>query len=105
MLHGPRAIMGAGRFAFRLCMMAVAFALAPGIHAQVKAEAGKPLTRILFVMDASNSMNAFWGNEPKINAARRILLSSLATLEKAPNVELALRLYGHQTRIEPGKQD
>ena len=105
MLHGPRAIMGAGRFAFRLCMMAVAFALAPGIHAQVKAEAGKPLTRILFVMDASNSMNAFWGNEPKINAARRILLSSLATLEKAPNVELALRLYGHQTRIESGKQD
>jgi Mg-chelatase subunit ChlD len=35
------------------------------------------LTRILFVMDASNSMNAFWGNEPKIDAARKVLLESL----------------------------
>lgn len=63
------------------------------------------LTRILFVMDASNSMNAFWGNEPRINAARRVLLESLPPLEEVPNVELALRLYGHQARIEPGKQD
>ncbi len=63
------------------------------------------LTRILFVMDASNSMNAFWEKEPKINAARSILLEALVPLESAPNVEVALRLYGHQTRIEPGKQD
>jgi Ca-activated chloride channel family protein len=70
-----------------------------------KAAAQPELTRILFVMDASNSMNAFWGNEPKINAARRILLAALKPLEEAPNLELALRLYGHQTRIEPGRQD
>ncbi len=77
------------------------------VLAQVKGKgAMKPeLTRILFVMDASNSMNAFWGNEPKINAARRILLEALKPIEHAPNVELALRLYGHQTRIEPGHQD
>lgn len=56
-------------------------------------------------MDASNSMNAFWENEPKINASRRILLEALKPIENAPNTELALRLYGHQTRIEPGKQD
>ena len=62
-------------------------------------------TRILFVMDASNSMNAFWGNGPKINAARKVLLESLPPLENAANVEIALRIYGHQTRIEPGKQD
>ncbi len=75
--------------------------------AQVRGKAtDKPVpTRILFVMDASNSMNAFWGNEPKINAARRILLDALKPIEHVPNVELALRLYGHQTRIEPGRQD
>lgn len=56
-------------------------------------------------MDASNSMNAFWENEPKINSSRRILLEALKPIENAPNTELALRLYGHQTRIEPGKQD
>jgi Ca-activated chloride channel family protein len=84
------------------------FLLAMGftaVHAQEKDRRGPLLTRILFVMDASNSMNAFWGNEPKINAARRILLSSLDKLERTPDVELALRLYGHQSRIEPGKQD
>lgn len=62
-------------------------------------------TRILFVMDASNSMNGFWGNEPKINAARRVLLAALKPLSEQPDVELALRVYGHQTRIETGKQD
>jgi len=64
-----------------------------------------PLTRILFVMDASNSMNAFWGNQPKINTARELLLASLKELKDQPDLELALRLYGHQTPIQPGKQD
>lgn len=64
-----------------------------------------PLTRMLFVMDASNSMNAFWGNQPKINTARELLLRSLKELEGQPDLELALRLYGHQTPIAPGKQD
>ena len=77
---------------------------APGI-AQTKAAEGRQLTRLLFVMDASNSMNAFWDNQPKINAAREVLLRSLAEIEGQPDLEIALRLYGHQTRIEPGKQD
>ena len=63
------------------------------------------LTRILFVMDCSNSMNAFWGKEPKIDAARAVLLKALGPIEQAPNVQMALRLYGHQSKIEPGKQD
>ena len=68
-------------------------------------EPQRPLTRMLFVFDASNSMNAFWGNQPKINTARFLLLKSLAELEGQPDLELALRVYGHQTRIEAGKQD
>lgn len=74
------------------------------VHAQDKA-APPPLTRMLFVMDASNSMNAYWGNQPKINTARELLLKSLQELEGQPDLELALRLYGHQTAIQPGKQD
>lgn len=66
---------------------------------------GKPLTRMLFVFDASNSMNAFWGQQPKINTARDLLLRSLNELQGRTDVEIALRLYGHQTPIEPGKQD
>lgn len=64
-----------------------------------------PLTRMLFVMDASNSMNAFWGNRPKIETARELLLNALQELEDQPDLELALRLYGHQTPIQAGKQD
>ncbi|MEO8588676.1 MAG: vWA domain-containing protein [Flavobacteriales bacterium] len=74
------------------------------LHAQAQAPQ-PPLTRMLFVMDASNSMNAFWGNQPKINTARELLLKSLKELEGQPDLELALRLYGHQTPIQPGKQD
>lgn len=65
----------------------------------------QPLTRMLFVFDASNSMNAFWGGRPKIETARELLLTSLKELEGKPNLELALRLYGHQTPIKPGQQD
>lgn len=75
------------------------------LAAQTKPAEKRELTRLLFVMDASNSMNAFWDNQPKINAAREVLLRSLTEIEGQPDLEIALRLYGHQTRIEPGKQD
>lgn len=98
----PRTLVLLQRFATAL---ALTLLLLPDALAQKGNDKQPRKTRILFVMDASNSMNAFWENEPKINTARRILLASLRPLESAPDVELALRLYGHQTRIEPGKQD
>jgi len=76
----------------------------PALRAQDRS-VQPPLTRMLFVMDASNSMNAFWGDKPKIATARELLLKSLKELEGQPDLELALRLYGHQTHIQPGKQD
>ncbi|MBL7980723.1 MAG: VWA domain-containing protein [Flavobacteriales bacterium] len=85
-----------------------AFLVANGLplKAQQKQEAPQPpLTRMLFVFDASNSMNAFWGNQPKINTARELLMRSLQDLEGQPDLELALRVYGHQTPIQAGKQD
>ena len=52
------------------------------------------LTRLLFVFDASNSMNAAWESETKIAIADKLLATSLAELEGKPNLELALRVYG-----------
>lgn len=65
----------------------------------------KPLTRILFVFDASNSMNATWQSDRKITIARKLLNAAIKEVNDKPNVELALRVYGHQVQIEPGHQD
>ena len=62
-------------------------------------------TRILFVFDASNSMNGFWEKQRKIETATRLLSESLDNLRGKDNLELGLRVYGHQTRHVPGDQD
>lgn len=64
-----------------------------------------PLTRMLFVLDASNSMNGFWSDRPRIDVARELLLRSLDELEGQPDLELALRVYGHRSPISGGTQD
>ncbi len=63
------------------------------------------LTRILFIFDASNSMWGTWGDKTKIESAKDVLTAAIKQLEGIPNLELALRMYGHQVPIEPGKQD
>ncbi|HLV53158.1 MAG TPA: hypothetical protein VKY29_04000, partial [Cryomorphaceae bacterium] len=62
---------------------------------------GEPLTRILFVFDASNSMNATWQRDRKITVARKLLADAVHELNDKPNVEMALRVYGHQVAIAP----
>lgn len=62
-------------------------------------------TRILFVFDASNSMNAYWSGERKIKLATELLSSSLANLYGTPDLELGLRAYGHGTKHVEGQQD
>lgn len=64
------------------------------------------LTRILFVLDASNSMNAMWGNgQTRIEAAKEILAKHVDSLRDVPNLEIALRVYGHQSPITATYQD
>lgn len=63
------------------------------------------LTRILFIFDASNSMNGKWEGATKIIRAREILKESINDLQGIPNLEIALRVYGHQSAITPTFQD
>ena len=56
-----------------------------------------PITRILFLVDASSSMMVSWGNEPRMNVAKRILGEIIDTLKRKPNIELGLRVYGSQS--------
>jgi Ca-activated chloride channel homolog len=64
-------------------------------------EAKPPLSRILFVFDASQSMLGIWEKDKKINIARNVLIAILDSLEKIDNIELALRVYGHQSPVPP----
>lgn len=59
------------------------------------------ITRILFIFDASYSMEGTWEKQKKINVARSILISMIDSLEKLPNIEMALRVYGHQKPVPP----
>jgi len=63
------------------------------------------LTRILFILDASNSMNSKWGEQTRIDAAKELLVKSVDELAGTPNLEIALRVYGHQSPITNTYQD
>ena len=54
------------------------------------------VTRILFLLDASGSMMAPWEGQPRWNVAKRMLSKMVDSLNTYPNLELGLRVYGHQ---------
>ncbi len=60
-----------------------------------------PLTRILFIFDASQSMSGTWESDLKINIARQILTDIVDSLQHVENVRMALRVYGHQSPVPP----
>jgi Ca-activated chloride channel family protein len=61
----------------------------------------KEKTRILFIFDASQSMNGYWEESRKIDIARKFLIRMIDSLECEKNVEMALRVYGHQSIVPP----
>ena len=61
----------------------------------------QPTNRILFIFDDSYSMYAPWNSNIKIEVAKKIMGEFLDSLKTVPNLELALRCYGHQTFIKP----
>ena len=53
--------------------------------------------RILFIFDDSYSMYAPWNSNIKIEVAKKVMGEFLDSLKNLPNLELALRCYGHTT--------
>ena len=60
-------------------------------------------TRILFIYDASNSMNGSWNKGKKHQIAQKLLAQSIDSLGDMPNLQLALRVYGHQKYYRNGQ--
>src|SRR5690606_8259737 len=84
----------------KLIPLTLFFFLLIGMKASFSQEAQK--TRILFVLDASQSMYARWENQQRMQVATRLLRELVDSLEGADNLELALRIYGHQYSVVPG---
>ncbi len=61
----------------------------------------QPLTRILFVFDASYSMFGQWQSGMKMDLSKKILSEFLDSINGTPNLELAFRPYGHQVPLRP----
>lgn len=55
-------------------------------------------TRLLFVLDASGSMLAPWDAGTRMDAAKDLLASMVDSLRTNPQLELGLRVYGHQAQ-------
>ncbi len=53
--------------------------------------------RMLVIMDASRSMLSTWGTTTKWTAAKQILVELADSVDAIPEVQSALRVYGHQT--------
>lgn len=59
-------------------------------------------TRVLFIFDASNSMTgSLDGSVRKIVSAREMLSQLVDSLEQNANLQMALRIYGHQSPVPP----
>lgn len=58
-------------------------------------------TRILFIFDESNSMTGNWENRKKIDVAKEFLIKMVDSLGRIDNVQMALRMYGHQSPVTP----
>ena len=50
-------------------------------------------------------MNLDWNNQTRMAAAKEVLTKSIESLRGVPNLELALRVYGHQSNVTNTFQD
>jgi Ca-activated chloride channel homolog len=77
---------------FSLCLLLLFAHSAFSQAADKKAET----TRILFLLDASGSMHARMGNDSRMNIAKKLLSRMVDSLALLEDVQIGLRVYGHQ---------
>ncbi len=89
-------------FAFTIATLTL-FAQPKGV--KVTREDYSQKTRILFILDCSNTMYAHWQSNTKIKIAQNLLSNIVDTLAGKPSVEMALRAYGHTKDYPPQNCD
>ena len=69
--------------------------------AQTKPKQKEPLTRIEFLFDDSQSMYGRWQTGTKIDIAKKLMSNLLDSLKYVDNLQMALRVFGHQKKYPP----
>jgi Ca-activated chloride channel homolog len=82
----------------RLALLLALLPMLAGLRAvgQIPPQQLPEKTRILFLLDGSGSMLAPWERTTRIAVAKKLLTDLVDSLEGRKNLELALRVYGHQ---------
>ena len=68
----------------------------------VVAQAQPDKTRLLLIMDCSNSMWDHWQSNAKIKVTQQVLLSFLDSVSRQHDVDVALRVFGHLNKEQFG---
>ncbi len=82
------------RYIRLLVLLAILVFSVVNLHAQEQ-----PKTRILFLLDASYSMEKNWKGETYWSTVKRTLYEMADSMSKLPNVEWGLRVFGHTSRF------
>lgn len=64
-------------------------------HAQRAAASAPEKTRVLLILDCSQSMWEKWQTDTKIKVTQQVLLRLLDSVSGQPDMEVALRVFGH----------
>ncbi len=89
------------RFSLFISLCCFAFHSYSQVVTSKETEAPVITTRILFIFDCSYSMYGQWQSDSKIVIANRLIGELLDSLDGIPNLELALRMFGHQKNYPP----
>ena len=79
----------------------MALLLLMGSFTSIAQKRKKPVNRILFIFDASQSMLGRWQSGRKIDIAKKLLSNMVDSLKDIENLEIGLRVYGHQNGYPP----
>ena len=86
----------------RKLLIVLILLLACGQWPRVSAQPSAEKTRLLLILDCSNSMWNHWQSGSKIKVTQQVLLSFLDSISRQHDVDVALRVFGHLNKDQFG---
>ena len=87
---------------FRFLLLFALVLAVCGAKAQGLSDNNRQKTRVLIILDCSHSMWDRWQSDAKIKVTQQVLLKFLDSVANQPNIEVALRVFGHLNKNQYG---